>query len=91
MKAQQKRKVSSALESVPDSCKLKHSSITEILENNDITESNKINAILWLSNTGAIKLDELENFLRNFENKPNTPYRKLLCVYDLKNMAIEYL
>lgn len=84
LKAQQKRKVRSALDSIPDSCKLKHSSIDEILGDTSITESNKINSIFWLSYSEAIKLNELESFLRNFENKSDTPYRKLLCVYDLK-------
>ena len=87
LKNQQNRKVESALNLVPDSCKLKHSSIEEILRDTNITDSNKINAILWLSNTGDIGLDELESFLRNFEDKSDTPYRKLLCIYDQKRYS----
>lgn len=84
LKAQQDRKVEGALNSVPDSCKSNHSSIKEILDDANITKSSKINAILWLSNTGDIELDELEIFLRSFEDKSDTPYRKMLCIYDQK-------
>lgn len=84
LKAQQRRKVEGALDAVPDSCKAEHASIHEVLADSNITESNKINAILWLSNSGAIELDEVEDFLRNFGDKSDTPYRKLLCVYDQK-------
>lgn len=84
LKTQQRRKVEGALESVPASCKVDHSSIEEVFEDSDITESNKINALIWLVNSGAIDLIEVENYLRDFNGKSATPYRKLLCVYDLK-------
>ena len=70
--------------SVPEACKMKHSSINEVYKDTNITDSNKISAIFWLAHTGDIGLDELESYLRNFEDKSDTPYRKLLCIYDQK-------
>jgi hypothetical protein len=87
LKAQQERKVEVALEAVPETCKSVHSSINDVFEDVNITGSNKINAVLWLVYTGEISLDETEIFLRGFENKSDTSYRKLLCVYDLKKYA----
>lgn len=84
LKTQQNRKLESALMSVPEACKMKHSSINEVYKDTNITDSNKISAIFWLAHTGDIGLDELESYLRNFEDKSDTPYRKLLCIYDQK-------
>lgn len=87
LKAQQKRKVDIALDAVPESCKSVHSSINDVYEDVNITDANKINAVLWLVNKGSVGLDETERFLRKFENKSNTSYRKLLCVYDIKKYS----
>lgn len=84
LKKQQRKKIENAIFSVPESCKISHSSIDDILANTNISTSNKNNAILWHTHTGNLPLCEVEQFLRDYSNKSDTAYRRLLCVYDLK-------
>lgn len=53
-----------------------------------VTDSNKYNAILWSTYNGDLSLQEVEEFLRIFPNKSDTPYRRLLCAYDIKKYDI---
>ena len=41
-------------------------------------------------NSGIISLDELEIYLRNvpIEKRTDTPYKRLLCLYDLKKYNV---
>jgi len=49
-----------------------------------ITNSNKNNAIMWAVLEGTIGLEDIESYLREYKNKEDTNYRKLLCAYDFK-------
>lgn len=84
LKERQKAKIESALESITAPCKVKHGTIDEIIADTSITESNKNNAIFWLTYNEVLPLSEVEKYLRGFPNKADTPYRRILCAYDLK-------
>ncbi len=60
-----------------------HCSIQEILDDNEIAASYKEQAIMASVDSGNIHLDDLESYLKNTRNN-NTPYKRLLCLYDLK-------
>ncbi|NLT51955.1 MAG: SIR2 family protein [Ignavibacteria bacterium] len=61
-----------------------HTTIQAINEDDDIPPSGKISAILWSILNGKLNLDDVEKFLREYEDKNKTDYRKLLCAYDYK-------
>ncbi|MBA6340348.1 hypothetical protein H4J59_04985 [Colwellia sp. MB02u-10] len=88
LKERQRTKVQSAIDSITAPCKVKHNTISEIMADASVTESNKYNAILWSTYNGDLSLQEVEEFLRIFPNKSDTPYRRLLCAYDIKKYDI---
>ncbi len=88
LKERQRVKVQSAIDSITASCKVIHNTISEIMEDSTITRSNKHNAVLWSTYSGDLSLQEVEKFLRTFSNKSDTPYRRLLCAYDIKKYDI---
>ncbi len=88
MKERQKAKVESALESLSASCQTKHRTISEIMDDESITDSNKHNAILWATYKGNLNLGDVEVYLRSFSNKSDTPYRRILCAYDIKKYDV---
>ena len=65
-------------------CQIKHDSIVEIMADEHISQSFKINAIIWNTFHDNVQLDEVEDFLKNYTSKTSTDYRRLLSVYDLK-------
>ncbi len=83
LKKQQKGKIETALRSVKPQCKTKHTTIESIYQDQNITSSNRSNAILWLSDSGDLPLEELEAYLRKYPDKNSTDYRKTLCAFDL--------
>lgn len=87
LKNQQEEKINAAVDRVHDSCKSDNSTIDEILEDESITASNKINAILWSLMNDKLDFDDVESYLREFGDKQNTPYRKLICAFDYKKYS----
>ena len=61
--------------------------IEEILQSEEISTSYITSAIVWGIISGNISLDEVEIYLRNYEDKETTDYRKLLCAYDYKKYS----
>ncbi len=82
LKEQQKVKITTVLETISDPCKTHKTSIIEILSDDSVTPSNKINAIFWSTIEQKISLDDVEKYLKEFNNKSDSSYRKLLCAYD---------
>ena len=83
-KERQREKVQSAINLISESCKVKHNTIDGILSDTSVTESNKNNAVLWSTFNGGLSLEEVEGYLRGFPDKSDTPYRRILCAYDIK-------
>lgn len=84
LKARQIEKVESAMTSISGPCKTQHNSIQAIMDDESITDSNKANAIFWGAYHGLLELSDIETCLRNFEDKSDTPFRRILCAYDIK-------
>jgi hypothetical protein len=64
--------------------------IAEIILDEAIPQTRKITAICAGVISGRIDLDLVETYLRNYEDKKSTDYRRILCVYDLKKYGIEH-
>lgn len=86
LKIQQKNKLEKSLEAISGKCRTAHTSIEEIIANDQISENNKDSAILWGIMNGHIPLRDAENYLRGYSNdeRSHTNYRKLICAYDLR-------
>lgn len=84
LKNQQEEKINAALERVHEACQSDNMTIAEILEDDSITASNKNKSILWSLMNDKIESKDAESYLKDFNDKQSTPYRKLLCDYDLK-------
>lgn len=64
------------------SCHNEHTTIQDILADNNIKQSYKVNAIAYsVLNTKQVSLDDFEKYLREYKEK-NTDYNKLLVVFD---------
>lgn len=88
LKEQQKRKIDSILSnSSAASLVINYSNPQEVIDSTDITHSNKIQIIISSIMNGNMNLNSVEEYLKNFENKKSTSYRKLLCAYDLKKYS----
>ena len=83
------KKICEALSNMPIYVKKHHNSIDEIKMDNAIAKSNQINAILYCLLAKYISIEEVEKYLKNFDNKKSTTYRRLLCAYDLMKYADE--
>jgi len=84
LQKQQIENIDLCMKHMPQTCLVKHSSIKEILDDEHISASNKMNSIMWNTFEGNISLDEIESYLRENTSTTSTDYRKLLSVYDLK-------
>lgn len=88
LKQQQKTNITNALNKIDSRIGTQFirgsTTIADILQNDNISNTNKDNAILYAVMNGFLELDDLENYLRSYADKNSTNYRKLLCAYDLK-------
>lgn len=84
LKAQQIRKIEEYLGSLRCSVETSHTSLQSIFDDDNVSQSNKLNAVMWSTWNGNIPLDEVESCLRTMPDKKGTGYRRLLCAYDYK-------
>jgi len=86
LKTQQKAKLERSLETISGKCKTEHTTIEEIVANDQISANSKDSAILWGIMNNSIRLEDTENYLRAYthETRGHTNYRKLICAYDLR-------
>lgn len=82
LKEQQKYKLDNIVGALPQVCKTSHTTINEITNDAYISISNRTNSIIYSILLSAFELAEIEEFLRNYEDKNHNDYRKLLCAYD---------
>lgn len=82
LKLNQKNKLDNFLNSIKNNCNNNHSSIKNILSDDNISKTNKESSIIYGILNRQINLGEVEIYLKNYNNKKNTNYRRILCAYD---------
>lgn len=83
LKSQQRKKIKDLIDTTRDDWKTEHSSIEQILSDTNIANSYKERAIIWSVSQRKILLADLEKYLKKFEDKTKTEFKRLLCTYDL--------
>jgi uncharacterized membrane protein YjjP (DUF1212 family) len=68
---------------------IEYKNIDDILKTEKVSESNKHKTIVWAIYKKNIDLKSVEVYLRNFQNKNQTDYRRLLCLYDILKFATD--
>jgi hypothetical protein len=86
LKSQQIEKLKGFIDSIHNSCKVKRTSVDEIDNLDSVTDSNKVNSILYSVYSDWISVEDCERYLRTYNDsqKRTTDYRRLLCAYDYK-------
>lgn len=88
LKDNQMNKIESLMQQ-PVNFDIKHDSIKSIIKSTEMSQVKKELAIIFGVLNNLISLEETEKYLREYENKKTTEYRKLLCVYDFKMYSKE--
>ncbi|MDA1876448.1 SIR2 family protein [Bacillus toyonensis] len=89
LKENQNKKITKINDNSTDFAR-QHTSINGILQDEDIPQTKKNLAIMLGVINERIPLDTVEEYLRNYDDKKSTNYRKILCVYDYKKYADEH-
>ncbi|MCK9372167.1 MAG: SIR2 family protein [Sulfuricurvum sp.] len=89
-KENQDRNISNAVEKIAFSLHHDHKTIDEIINDENISISNKANSILWGIMNDNIDIKDAEIYLINAEDKTTSNYKKLLCAYDIKKYSQEF-
>jgi hypothetical protein len=84
LKKQQEDNIIASINHTPAQCQSEHTKIEDVINDEHISTSSKMNSIMWNTFHGNINLDEIESFLREYSAPTSTEYRKLLSVYDFK-------
>ena len=84
LKAQQQSKIETIIKNAPQDCMKKHSTTQEVIDDNNISQTNKAVAIVCDIMNGSMNLESVKNYLESLSNKRTTDYRKILCAYDMK-------
>ena len=87
LKQQQKDKIAALIKSPHSSCTGDHSTPQEVLDDQQVPQTYKTLEMICSIMSGKMNLEQVEIFLKNYEDKRSTDYRKLLCAYDLKSNA----
>ena len=58
------------------------------MDDEQISQANKVNAIIWSVWNDYLNLDDVENFLLEMKDKKDTDFKRLLCAYDLKKYRV---
>lgn len=86
LKDQQVEKLKTYIRDRPNIDKT-YNSIQEIIVDENIANSYKNDHILYSSLSKTINIDDLKNYLQNFQNKNESVYKRLLCAFDVLNYS----
>ena len=64
-----------------------YTSIQEIIDDENVANSYKNDHILYSSLSKTIDINDLKNYLQNFQNKNESVYKRLLCAFDVLNYS----
>lgn len=85
LKYQQEENLKLNLTKITDSAKKTHNSVNNILEDESIAPTHKINSIVWNLLNNNVDISDVEVFLReNIKDSNKSDFRKLLSAYDYK-------
>lgn len=87
LKSQQKAKVEAVVEATKERIKTDHETIEAILHDDAVATTNKSASIIWSAYHGKISIDDLEQYLKSYDDRNCTEFKRLLCVYDLLKNA----
>ena len=87
LREQQKSKVIDFSQGIKGNLQKKYNNVKAIQDDNTISRTNKVSVFTWNIMNDNINLSIVEDYLRKYENKECTDYRKLLCVYDYKKYS----
>lgn len=84
-KSNQKDKLKSYFDSLDEHSKIKYNSMTEII-NSDLSMHKKYKVIYFNVYENNISINDFKDYLINYdnENRNNTAYKRLICLYDMK-------
>ena len=85
LKKQQIDKIRTLVNNAPQDCKKSFSTPLEVWKDTKISRSNKTTAIVCAIMNGSMDLKSVKDYLKNFDDKRDTQYRKILCAFDIKN------
>ena len=91
LKQNQINKVKMLIQKIDNNSKKIFSSIQDIIDSEIIPLSRKNATIIWNFIYNHIGADDVKSYLQNYNNKVETDYRKLLCVYDLIKYGNSYM
>lgn len=83
LKTAQERKLNNYTARIKQSQQKKYSNIGDILSSDSIALTYKTDCIIWNVSNKNIKIEDFENYLRDYKDKTTTNYRKMLCLYDM--------
>jgi hypothetical protein len=92
LKKQQKEKLFKAVSSFESKKEFyNHNTIQEILDDLRIAQSYVTDHITWNILRKNIPLEEIKSFLKSYDEKDSTAYKKMLCAYDFKKYKDEII
>jgi hypothetical protein len=92
LKKQQKEKLFKAVSSFESKKEFyNHNTIQEILDDLRIAQSYVTDHITWNILRKNIPVEEIKSFLKSYDEKDSTAYRKMLCAYDFKKYKDEII
>ncbi|MCU8149819.1 SIR2 family protein [Vibrio vulnificus] len=91
LKLQQYQKLMTHTSKLNGNIASSHTNTTQILEDEQISQANKINAIIWSVWNDRLTFEDVESFLVTMPDKRDTSYRIVLCAYDFKKYGSQWL
>lgn len=88
LKEQQVIKINEELERIDIGEDTFYDSIDDILKCDQLGYVKMMRIIFWSVYHNKISIDNLEEYLKIYNNKDKTSYRKLLCLYDWKKHSV---
>ncbi|QHS55456.1 SIR2 family protein [Mucilaginibacter sp. 14171R-50] len=89
LKENQKIKIQGYLADVPAACQTLHATVQGILDDNSVPKSSKSRAIFWSIMNDKVSIEDTEKYLRDYNNKKNTEFKRMLSAYDFKKFSKE--